>query len=61
MKIRGIRTLKHTIHERTAITFPLKLNITGCALYMNAGVHGSGFAAQQNRIVFCTVDVCSGL
>lgn len=24
---------------------------------MNAGVHGSGFVAQKNRIVFCTVEV----
>ena len=53
--------LKHTIHARTAITFPLKLNITVRALFMNAGVHGSGFVAQQNRIVFCTVDGCSAL
>jgi len=28
---------------------------------MNASEHGSGFAAQQNRIVLCTVDSCSAL
>jgi len=28
---------------------------------MNARAHGSGFVAQQNRIVLCTVDSSSAL